>query len=938
MDSVFTAAPHLLALNLKPEFIFRGVVEGLTYALVAMGLVLVYRATKIVNFAQGQIGAFGAFLMASLAVNYGIPYWITFPLALLSGAALAGLTELLVVRRLFTQPRLLLFVATLGVSQVILFLTTRLPKITQAVTFPAAINLSKPWIIGGVRVRGDQLMVLVTVPIFAAVLAFLLTKTRFGQAVRAAADNPNAASLAGISVRTVSTQVWVIAGVLSAVSAVLIGPIQGANAAEIGTSLGPGLLLRALAAAMVGRMASFPLAMAGGVGIGVVETLLKINIKTSGVDSLFVFLLLLAVVLWRGRLGDAGEQGWSITGRLRQARSGVGEMALARLVSRVCVLLVVAGGALVPFLVKAQSDRNRYALVLIYLMVALSATVLTGWAGQLSLGQFAFVGVGAYATSYYAQQLPYPVAVALGVAWGVLIAIVIGVPALRIKGLNLAIITLGFQLACGAWLFQQRRLLNAPGHQQAKLVHHFVFNWDLRNDKRAYYLLCLAMVLVVVFLVTRIRRSGIGRSIIAVRDNELSAAAFTVSPTRAKLIAFALSGGIAALAGGLFAAWPSGSFNNTLFTPEFSLTVVSIAIVGGIVSPLGAALGTFVVVGLPTVFNGSDEVKLFASGLGMLILLMYFPGGLISIAHNLRDLLYGWMAKRTGLTARPPLPRGAVSALASPTRTSTSVDTSKLPLRVDRVLVGFGGRIAVDLVTLEVRPSEVVGLIGTNGAGKSTLMNAISGFVPCEGRVEVFGRDVATLSAHRRARLGMGRAFQNARLFGALTARETLMTALEARSRSLLIPSMLMLPPSPRQEARKRREADEIIGYLGLGRYADTALAELSTGTRRIVELGSLIALDTRLMLLDEPTAGVAQKETEAFGPLIQSIRKELGASILLIEHDMPLVMSISDRIYCLEAGAVIACGSPSDVRADPRVIASYLGTDERAIQRSGVG
>jgi ABC-type branched-subunit amino acid transport system ATPase component len=151
----------------------------------------------------------------------------------------------------------------------------------------------------------------------------------------------------------------------------------------------------------------------------------------------------------------------------------------------------------------------------------------------------------------------------------------------------------------------------------------------------------------------------------------------------------------------------------------------------------------------------------------------------------------------------------------------------------------------------------------------------------------------------------------------------------------LLIPSLTGLPPSPFAERRKRKEADAVISYLGLGRYADSLLSELSTGTRRIVELGALLALDTRLMLLDEPTAGVAQRETEAFGPLIKAIQKDLGCSILIIEHDMPMVMSISDRIYCLEAGAVIAEGGPEEVRRNPAVIASYLGTDERAIQRS---
>ena len=182
----------------------------------------------------------------------------------------------------------------------------------------------------------------------------------------------------------------------------------------------------------------------------------------------------------------------------------------------------------------------------------------------------------------------------------------------------------------------------------------------------------------------------------------------------------------------------------------------------------------------------------------------------------------------------------------------------------------------------------------------------------------------------------MGRAFQNARIFGGLTVRETVMVALEARQRSLLDPVDARAAAVAAPERRKRTQAEEIISYLGLGRYADNLMSELSTGTRRIVELGALLALDTQLMLLDEPTAGVAQKETETFGPLIKAIQKDLGSAILIIEHDMPMVMSISDRIYCLEAGTVIAEGTPEEVRHNPAVIASYLGTDERAIQRSG--
>ena len=231
---------------------------------------------------------------------------------------------------------------------------------------------------------------------------------------------------------------------------------------------------------------------------------------------------------------------------------------------------------------------------------------------------------------------------------------------------------------------------------------------------------------------------------------------------------------------------------------------------------------------------------------------------------------------------------------------------------------------------------ELVGIIGTNGAGKSTLMNAISGFVPSSGTIEVLGRDVNGLPPHKRHLVGMGRGFQAARLYPELTVRETIMVALEARERSLVVPSMTGLPPSPGRERRKRTEAMELIDFVGLGAYAEQFVANLSTGTRRIVELSCLVAADAKLLLLDEPTGGVAQRETEAFGPLIVSIRRELGAAMVVIEHDMPLIMGISDRVYCLEAGRVIAEGSPEAVRNDPLVVASYLGTDERVIQRSG--
>ena len=232
-------------------------------------------------------------------------------------------------------------------------------------------------------------------------------------------------------------------------------------------------------------------------------------------------------------------------------------------------------------------------------------------------------------------------------------------------------------------------------------------------------------------------------------------------------------------------------------------------------------------------------------------------------------------------------------------------------------------------------PGEVIGLIGTNGAGKSTLLNAIGGFVRGSGRVELLGRDISGLRAHKRARAGLGRTFQAATLFPELTVRETVQLALEARARTHFWGSLLYAPWATTAERRKRTEAAELIDFLGLGRYADRFIAELSTGTRRIVELASVLAVAPRVICLDEPTAGVAQREAEAFGPLITRVQRELDATLVVVEHDLPMILSISDRVYCMEAGAVIAEGAPDDVRNNPEVVASYLGTDDRAIQRS---
>jgi len=250
----------------------------------------------------------------------------------------------------------------------------------------------------------------------------------------------------------------------------------------------------------------------------------------------------------------------------------------------------------------------------------------------------------------------------------------------------------------------------------------------------------------------------------------------------------------------------------------------------------------------------------------------------------------------------------------------------------------YGGITAVDRVDLELHEGEVLGLVGPNGAGKTTLFDLLSGHGSISGgRVHVFGRDATDWSAHHRALAGIGRSFQDARLFPGLTVRETISVALAERHRAPgAVHALLCLADVREMERHLVTEADEVIHLLGLGAFADKFTAELSTGSRRLVELAVMVAQRPKVLMLDEPSAGIAQREAEVLGPVLRQVQRHLDCSILIIEHDMPLMRSVADRLVAMESGQVVTSGSADDVLSHPRVVASYLGTSGVAVARSG--
>ena len=911
-----------------------GVLNGMTFGLLAIGLVLVYKSNRFLNLAHGQMGALSASVLAKLVIDDGWNWWVAFAVCVPIGILVGVVVDRWIIRPLRERSASAtsLLLVTIGVTQVLIGISLLQavqpdPNKIAVAGYPLPFQFHAR--LGGVELNGADVFTAVAVPLIVVALAVFLRSTKLGRSIRAAASNPDEARLCGISARYVSMVTWALAGGLSAVTAIIEAPNQSATATA---TLGPFLLFLALGAAALAAFTSIPLAMVGGVLIGVAQQLTLAATSSSSDSELVVFLLIVAIVLVRGK---AIGQVFAATGAAVEERAPLrvselaGKVAWIRNRNRLAIIAAGLLALLLPLIPALTSESNRFqlGLITVYALAAMSLTVAVGWAGQVSLGQFALVGAGAFIAGRmldHGWSLPFVVLPAGLVGAALMVAI--GLPALRVPGLTLAVTTLGFAIVGQDWLFRQGWFGTTQSVGITLTPPSLGRDLGRPAGQVVVYYFGAILVAAAAWLLISLRRSQAGRVLIAVRDNSPAAASFGVRPATAKLTAMGLSGFLAAAAGVVWAdGWRNVSMSQ--FSPELSFTLLALPVIGGAGSVAGAigAAGLFYgatffvaphISGLFGSVGSNLGFQLFLAGGALIFTVIRAPAGLAGAVQD-------WMQRRIDR-----LSTAKVANMERPVRPT---------LVAEDVVLRFGGISALSGASIEVGPGEIVGLIGPNGAGKTTLLNAISGSLRADGgHIRLGSVDLTDLPPELRSAFGLARSFQNARLFPGLTVTEALQVARYNHFRPSMLASAAGAPWVRSAEVESRDSVEEVIERLGLAPWAGRLTSELSTGTRRICDLAAQLVARPSVLLLDEPTAGVAQREAEAFAPLLRRIRDELECSILIVEHDMPMLMGLCDRIYAMVSGAVIASGSPEDIRSDPRVVASYLGTDQAAVERSG--
>jgi branched-chain amino acid transport system permease protein len=569
--------------------------------------------------------------------------------------------------------------------------------------------------------------------------------------------------------------------------------------------------------------------------------------------------------------------------------------------------------------VRNPGDLDR---LLINLMLALSAFV-TLHARLLSLANAGFMAIGAYASAILSVKLGLPLAASIPAAVLICagVAQVIGMPVLRLKDVYLAICTLGFGEVVRVAIILTPGLTGGPTGANLSTG----FPYDAMKQARTWELALVLVFLAYLFWV--MARSRIGRAFRALRENPQAAATLGIDIVTYRHMAFLLSAMIAGAAGAFY-AHSVGSLDNGDFKFNRALDILSFAVLGGSGQWFGSLLGAGFLTALPILLRemvgtSVEFLKNFAqlpnilNGLALVLVVLFLPGGLASVFGR----------RSAAAPGDDGHPAGPAPDLPDPDRPATGTPGQTL-LELDGVGRVFGGLEALGDVRLTLSEGRIYGLIGPNGAGKTTLINLVSGLVPpTAGKVVWLGRELQGRPAHEAARAGIARTFQNIQLFPEMTVLENVIVGRHTHIRTSLLTALLRSPRERREEAGARAEAQALLDRLGLGGLAGLRAGNLAYGDQRRVEIARALAMHPRLLLLDEPAAGMNDVETARLGQFILELKRQ-GTTLLVVEHHMDLIMRVCDEILVLNFGRRIAHGTPAEVARDERVLEAYLGRD----------